>query len=316
MSLVERALQKIQASDRARKAVAPVPPTPVGRLVPAVAEQSDAVTPFPVDPSKIVRVDRDALRATGLLAPAHQEREIADQYRAIKRPLIQKAFFSPSEDGPSQRLIMVASALPGDGKTFTAVNLALSMAREKDYSVILMDGDVVKPHVSKLFGVGDEPGLLGLLTNPDMDVRSAILPTDIPHLSILPAGSPIETATELLASERMATVMNQLALLNPRGLVVCDSLPVLLTSEARVLSTLMGQIVLVVKAGTTPQQAVRDALELLGPERDISLILNHAEVSGPLGYYYGYGYGYRNYGETDGSASSAAASAGKPTGVS
>jgi protein-tyrosine kinase len=83
-----------------------------------------------------------------------------------------------------------------------------------------------------------------------------------------------------------------------------------------VLSTLMGQIVLVVKAGTTPQQAVRDALELLGPERDISLILNHAEVSGPLGYYYGYGYGYRNYGETDGSASSAAASAGKPTGVS
>ncbi|MGH8177841.1 MAG: CpsD/CapB family tyrosine-protein kinase, partial [Steroidobacter sp.] len=196
------------------------------------------------------------------------------------------------QEGPAPQLIMIGSALPGDGKTFTGINLAFSMAREKDHSVLLVDGDVAKPHVSKLFGVDREPGLLDVLNNPGLDVRSVILPTDIPGLSLLPAGTPSETATELLASDRMAQVVDQLAQLDPGGIVLFDSLPILLTSESRVLTTLMGQIVLVVKAGTTPQQAVSDALEAIGADKKIWLVLNQAELSGPLGYYYGYRYGY------------------------
>ena len=132
-----------------------------------------------------------------------------------------------------------------------------------------------------------------MLADETLDVRSVILPTDIPGLSLVPAGTASDTATEMLASARMSQVMQQLVAWNPSGIVLFDSLPVLLTSEARVLSALMGQIVMVIKAGGTPQQAVADALEALGPDKKMWLVLNQAETSGPLGYYYGSQYGYR-----------------------
>lgn len=297
MSLVERALQKMQASDRARKQSYPLPPTRIGQVVtPAhsVMWHAESAPPALMNPDRVVKIDREALRASGLLPPVEQERELADQYRAIKRPLIQAAFCGEAPDGsPPPQLIMIASALPGDGKTFTGVNLAFSMAREKDHSVILVDGDVLKPHVSKLFGIDKEPGLLDALSNPDLDVRSLVLPSDIPGLSLVSSGVPSDSATELLASNRMAQVACELARINPRAVVLFDSLPILLTSESRVLTTLMGQIVLVVKAGETPQQAVADALAAIGPDKQVWLVLNQAELSGPLGYYYGYRYGYQ-----------------------
>lgn len=287
----------MQASDRARKQSQSIPLISVGQVVTSahpVSRPRPAPVPQPVvNPNRLVKVDQDALRACGLLPAPEQARELADQYRAIKRPLIQAAFHAPVEEGPLPQLIMIGSALPGDGKTFTGVNLAFSMAREKDHSVLLVDGDVAKPHVSKLFGVDQEPGLLDLLTNPELDVRSVILPTDVPGLSLLPAGTQSESATELLASDRMAEVVSQLAAIDPSGIVLFDSLPILLTSESRVLTTLMGQIVLVVKAGETPQQAVMDALEAIGSDKKVWLVLNQAELSGPLGYYYGYRYGYQ-----------------------
>ncbi len=306
MSLVEKALQKMQASDRARRPTHPVPPAPVGQVVATsrgVRRAEPAAAPRVLNPEKLVKVDRAALLASGLLPQADQEREIADQYRAIKRPLIQAAFHSePAPGSPSPQLIMIGSALPGDGKTFTGINLAFSMAREKDHSVILVDGDVIKPHVSKLFGIDKEPGLLDALANPAVDITSLVLPTDIPGLSLLPSGVPTESATELLASDRMGDVVHQLSQINPRGIVLFDSLPILLTSESRVLTTLMGQIVLVVKAGETTQQAVTDALAAIGPDKKVWLVLNQADLSGPLGYYYGYRYGYRPPGQTDGKA--------------
>jgi protein-tyrosine kinase len=293
VSLVERALQKMQAGDRARRES---PPVAVGQVVRG-SQTVAHVRPEPVkrpviDPDRLVKVDRDALRATGVLPSVAQERELADQYRAIKRPLIDAAFHSPRQEGPSPQLIMIASALPGDGKTFTGVNLALSMARETDHTVLLVDADVVKPHVSRLFGVIKEPGLLDLLKNPDLDVQSVILPTDVPGLSILPAGAASDTATELLASERMMSVMDQLARMDPSGIVLFDSLPILLTSESKVLAARMGQIVLVVRAGETPQHAVADALDAIGTDKKVWLVLNQAELAGPMGYYYGYRYGY------------------------
>jgi protein-tyrosine kinase len=306
VSLVERALQKIQASDRAKRAAAPTANVVVGEVV-ARSDLRPAPAPKaapPINPNRVVKVDRDALRASGLLPPVDQERMLADQYRAIKRPLIRTAFEPPQpREGPPPQLIMVASALPGDGKTFTGVNLALSMAREADHAVVLVDGDVIKPHLSRLFGIDREPGLLDVLADPTLDVRSVILPTDIPGLSLVPAGTSSETATEMLASARMGEVMRQLVAWDPGSVVLFDSLPILVTSEARALSTLMGQIVMVVKAGGTPQQAVADAIEALGPDKKMWLVLNQAETSGPLGYYYGSQYGYRAYAE--GSAAAA-----------
>jgi exopolysaccharide/PEP-CTERM locus tyrosine autokinase len=305
VSLVERALQKIQASDRAKRAAPAAPSVVVGEVV-ARTELRPEPAPRPappINPNRLVKVDRDALRSSGLLPPVEQEKMLADQYRAIKRPLIRGAFEkSQQHDGPPKQLIMIASALPGDGKTFTGVNLAMSMARETDHSVVLVDGDVVKPHLSKLFGIDGEPGLLDVLADETLDIRSVILPTDIPGLSLVPAGTASDTATEMIASARMSQVMQGLVHWNPSGLVLFDSLPVLLTSEARVLSALMGQIVMVIRAGGTPQQAVADSLEALGKDKKVWLLLNQAETSGPLGYYYGSQYGYRGYADTSAAA--------------
>jgi protein-tyrosine kinase len=303
VSLVERALQKVQQGEAAKRLAAkPVEPT-IGKLVtgvvPAAAEREPAFAS-----NRMVKLDRDAMRRAGLLPQPEQEREIANQYRAIKRPLIQAAFQGEQPEGPPLKLMMVASALPGDGKTFTGVNLALSMALEKDHSVLLVDGDVAKPHVSKLFGVEGEPGLLDLLTDPNLDIESVILPTDVPRLSVLPAGRHQEHATELLSSERMTQIVDRLSRLSARGIVLFDSLPLLLTSEARVLTSLMGQIVLVVKANVTPQEAVKDAVEMIG-DRKLWLVLNQAEVHGTAGYYYGSNYGYRKpYGQSGSDAPS------------
>jgi protein-tyrosine kinase len=298
VSLVEKAIQKMQANDRLRKQTPQLPPAAIAEVVNAPMRNLSSPRAVqvglpPFNPNRSVKVDREALKASGLLPPADQERELMDQYRAIKRPLIQAAFQSEPKPGPSPQVIMIGSALPGDGKTFTGINLAFSMAREKDYSVLLVDADVIKPHVSTLFGVDKEPGLLDAVADPSVDVRSLILPTDIPGFFLLPAGQPRENATELLASARMKEIIEQLHTMDPTRIVLLDTLPILLTSESRVITTVVGQIVLVVRAGGTPQQAVTDALAAIGDDKEVSLVLNQAELTGPMGYYYGYRYGYK-----------------------
>jgi protein-tyrosine kinase len=308
VSLVEKALKKMQAGRRDARGLpmhkAPEPVVPVARVrVSEPATQRIGRShgmDMPVISGKIVVVDRQMLRATHLLPPESDERELADQYRRIKRPLIKNAD-SVLDDPtlPPRQLIMVTSALPGEGKTFTAVNLALSMSMDKDHSILLVDADIAKPHVSELFGVRDEPGVLDVLSNPEIPIESVILPTDVPRLSILPVGRRSETATELLTSARMRYATQRLAEIYAGGIVLFDSSPVLLTSEAPALATMVGQILVVVRAETTPQHAVLETISTLGAERPISLMLNQVETPGVLsryGYGYGFGYGY-GYGQ-------------------
>ena len=285
MSLIEEALRKRKAaqSDATHRPV----------RGPARASAPDSEPRSIGDPSRRRRVDYEALRHAGLMSPVSEDREIAHQFRSIKRPLIQWAFQEPSASRPNdaaQRSIMVTSALPGDGKTFTSLNLALSLALERDHSIILVDGDVPKPHISQLFQASDEPGLLDVLVDPALAIESVILPTDVPGLSVVPVGRHSSNATELLASARMKSVILELAALDPQGIVLVDSPPILLTSEARVLASLFAQVVMIVRAGGTPQQAVLDAIRLIGEGPHLSLVLNQALHVGGGGYY-GYGSG-------------------------
>src|ERR1700722_3627239 len=166
--------------------------------------------------SKRVLVDINALRAAGCVAEESQGREFAGHYREIKRPLIERALLGKAGDASREPLlIMVTSALPGDGKTFTSINLALSMARERDVSVLLVDADVQKADVSTVFGLRDVPGLLDTLVDETIDVESLVLRTNLPSLSLLPAGTPVEGATELLSSKRMRHVVSSLIAQNP-----------------------------------------------------------------------------------------------------
>lgn len=297
MSFVEKALKKLQESQATGAKAGNKTGDPVRDRSPVVVGVmvKDAVVGRAESDlrrsSKSIRVDRSALRSLGLIPPEKQERRLANEFRHIKRPLIAAALGKGVEPLLNGHLIMVASALPGDGKTFTSMNLALSMALEKDISVLLVDADVAKPHISTTFGVASEPGLVDALANSQLDIETLVIPTDVPGLSILPAGRANESATELLASERMVHIVKALAQTDARRIVVFDSPPLLLTSESRALADVVGQIVLVVRAGATAKSAVTDALALLGEDRPVGIVLNQA-VLGSTESYYGYNYGY------------------------
>jgi exopolysaccharide/PEP-CTERM locus tyrosine autokinase len=277
MSFVEKALKKLQdAHSGGDNVVEPIRADVV--LSAGAAGKSD----------KLIKIDQEALRISGLMAPVGSERRLASEYRQIKRPLLAAAFGKGMPRLPNGRAIMVASALPGEGKTFTSVNLAMSMALEKDTSVVLVDADVAKPHISRTFGVENEPGLLEILREDTRDVESAIIPTTFRGLSILPAGRNIETATELLASARMEHMLAELVNRDANRIYLFDSPPLLLTSESRVLAGAMGQIVIVVRAESTLRRAVYEALGFLGDHPSIGLVLNQSE-SAPPEVYYGYG---------------------------
>ena len=252
-----------------------------GKVVDTTASQNPT--------GRVISIDQDALRAAGLLAPKHQEREIASQYRHIKRPLIAAAMGKGQKPLPNGRLIMVASALASEGKTFTVTNLAFSMAMEKDLDVVLVDGDVAKPQISKMFGVDTERGLLDGAADSAVDLEQLILQTDVPNLFLLPAGTRSERATELLASERMATVADSLLRRNTRRVFLFESSPLLLTTEASALADLVGQVVVVVCADRTEHHILMEALGELPEGCSTSLVLNQSTAKGKHYYYYGYG---------------------------
>lgn len=285
MSLVERSMSRLRpaAASGATGGSSPVIATP------SVDAQSGA---------KRIAIDLNSLRAAGYLPEQEQDRQFADHFRLIKRPLLQKALQADLPGEVNRRLLMVSSALPGDGKTFTSINLALSIARERDVSVLLVDADLLKPHVSRIFGLQKDRGLGELLTQESQNAESVIVGTDVRGLSIMPAGASLENITELLGSDRMREIVRELCAANPRRIVLLDSPPLLVTSEAQTLMSIAGQVVLVVRAGQTPQRAVTDAIKLIDESKAGGVVLNEARI-GLMERYYGYGYGkYGTYGDT------------------
>jgi exopolysaccharide/PEP-CTERM locus tyrosine autokinase len=245
------------------------------------------------EPVKRITLDLDGLRERGYLPEEAVSRAFSEHYRRIKRPLVDKAVAGAAGTGES-RVIMVTSALPGDGKTFTSINLALSMALERDISVLLVDCDVAKRHVSEITGLRDDRGLVDALIDDSADVESLVVGTNQRGLSHLPAGTRAQGTAELLSSNRMREIVASLCLRAPRRIVLLDSPPLLITNEGRALAKLAGQVALVVRAGHTPRQAVMDAIGLFDAAQAGGIILNHVSIGRSDGYY-GY-YGYGSYG--------------------
>lgn len=285
MSIVEKALRKMQG------ATPPRPNQVFGRIIETSRSGStgSTITALPSAPARLISINQSALRAAGLLPPEHQAHQIANQYRRIKRPLIANAFGRGKPATPNGHLIMIASAMPGEGKTFTSINLAFSIALERDIQVLLVDADVAKPQISQMFGLADQPGLLDILTGPHADPEQFIFATDVQNLSVLPAGTRTDHATELLASERMGTAMQQITRHDPTRIVLFDSPPILLTTESQVLAQTAGQIVMVVQAERTQQDTLLDALSYLPEGANISLVMNQSMKEESGYYYYGAG---------------------------
>ena len=233
------------------------------------------VSPFPVASSgELAVIDRALLAEQGLLVPGAPIGALVEEFRQVKRQLLQTARIVKRADGDRSRTILVCSAKPNDGKTFCAINLAISMAAERDVEVLLVDADFAKPDVMNRLGLKDGPGLLDALSDPRVDVEACVIRTDIPQLSLLPAGTKSITDTELLASRRTAEIVGDLLAADPKRLVIFDSPPALAASPASVLATHAGQVMLVVRADRTSESDLRDAVVQLDGCEHIQLVLN------------------------------------------
>lgn len=260
----------------------------------SIAVPRPAIAPKRTQRSVVLNLER--IRAMGLLVPDARRSRIKEEYRHIKRPLLVNAAGKGATIVEHPNLIMVTSARPGEGKTFTACNLALSIAAERDRTVLLVDADVIKPSIAKMLGFEAERGLVDLLIDEQMELADVLVDTNVPSLTILPAGSTHHLSTELLASDNMRKLAVEMSRRYADRIIVFDSPPLLVTTEASVLANLAGQIVMVVEAGRTLQSQVQEALALLDPNQIVGFVLNKKRGilgSDYHGYSYDYGYGYQ-----------------------
>lgn len=254
--------------------------------------------------TKIHNLPLKEMTEKGIVTPQKPGSHIADEFRAIKRPILMNIDQQGASIVQNANLIMVTSALPGEGKTFSAINLAMSLASEQDRTVLLVDADVTKANAALELGINDDsPGLIDYLEGAEKDLSNVLIQTSIPKLKVLPAGHLHENATELLASENMKRLMQELSDRYSDRVIVFDSPPLLITTEAAVLANLVGQVVFVVASEQSSKEAVEDAIEYIGNDKIIGLLLNKVRKSplSKIGYGYGYGYGYgQGYGYGNG----------------
>jgi exopolysaccharide/PEP-CTERM locus tyrosine autokinase len=283
--------------------VAPAPRIDVtGVATPASAAPSVAApsvaTPGVATPRKVApkpgvrKVDLDLvrMREAGMVTAASGRTSLLEDFRVIKRPLLKQAF-SEGTAGRPNNLIMITSSLPGEGKTYCAINLAMSIAMELDHTVLLVDADVARPSVLRTLGLPAQRGLMDILVDDKLDLSDVMLRTNVDTLSILPAGTSTPRATELLASLTMTNLVNEIAHRYPDRVIIFDSPPLLLTSEAGVLASHMGQIVMVVEAQDTTQHAVKESLRQLEGCSNVNLIYNKARDIPGIEETYDYHYG-------------------------
>ncbi|PKO45784.1 MAG: chromosome partitioning ATPase [Betaproteobacteria bacterium HGW-Betaproteobacteria-4] len=307
MSLIEQAAKRLEQLRQAGVELPDETPALSNKNQPAIEApplSRAATSPAPViaarddfarNPSAIspeVKLDLEAISASGLLVPYAARSQLADEFRVIKRPLIANAMGKGGERITNGNLIMVTSALPGEGKSFSAINLAISIAMELDNTVMLVDADVARPSVLNMLGLPPGKGLLDVLQDNSVDISGVLLRTNIAKLSILPSGTPHPRATELLASDTMIRLLDDMASRYNDRIIVFDSPPLLLTTEARVLATHMGQVVIVVNAENTVQAAVKQAISTIESCPVKMMMLNQVKSAKVDGYGYGYGYGY------------------------
>lgn len=237
-------------------------------------------------------IDLVSLREAGYITPDMPPNLMSEEFRIIKRTILLNAFAKGDKKIPNGNVILVTSSNPGEGKTFCAINLALSIATEQDVTVLLVDADFSKPEVLNRLGVSGGRGLMDVVADDDIDLASCLIRTSIPNLVLLPAGRQHNLTTELLASERMEKMAREIGTRYPDRIVIFDSPPVLASSAASVLALYMGQTVFVIEAEKTTEPQIKESLSMISACENINLILNKTRYSGSnkkFASYYGYG---------------------------
>ena len=297
MSTIEKALAKqksksqVEASPEQQNNV--ISNNAEVSVQPVVATKNETVTTS-VDNSfnqYTLHIDTEDLTNRGYLIDNGTRNSIKDEFRQIKRKLLNNAFGKAAKTLNNPNLIMVSSSKPHEGKTFVSINLALSVAHEQDKTVLLIDADVLRPSVTRELGVPESKGLIEYLLGETDTVGEMIYNTNIDKLKIIPAGEPHHLSNELLSSDKMAALAKELAERYPDRVVIFDCPPLVGVSETMVLASLMGQAIVVVEESKTAIADVQKATELLNENLAVGLVVNkairtHKDMYG----YYGYGY--------------------------
>lgn len=238
----------------------------------------------------VFKLPLEELRKNGNLLPDMPKCRITEEYRRIKRPLLKNTL--TDSRSPNSNIIMVTSSVAGEGKTYTALNLAMSFTLERDRTVLLIDGDVIKGAAGKALGV--EPsanGLIDYLSGNCSEIGQTILQTNVPSFNFMPAGSTNDNANELLSSSNMTRCIDELSKRYSDGIIIIDSPPILQTNEANIIAGYAGQIVFVVAEADTPQKVVSQALGYIEKDKYVGILLNKSHAVNKS-YKYGYNYGY------------------------
>jgi len=224
------------------------------------------------------------LKAYGMLPSNHSRNRIMEEYRMIKRPLLKYVDGDGADKIHNSNLIMVASALPGEGKTFTALNLAISIAMEQGRTAILVDADFSRISLEKIVGK-DRKGFGDYLAGEVASVDEVLLDTDVHDLKIVASGTPHAYATELLAGSKMSSFIVDINNKFPDNIIIFDTPPVLISSEAGTLSKEVGQVVFVVEAEQSSKDKLSEALSVFDPSQTVGLVLNKCHIKYKSGYY-------------------------------
>lgn len=274
--------------------IAPVPLAPVAAPVQPVSVPPVEPAPEPAQFSTTFHpVDREHLREQGLIVPEGTVTELLEEFRIVKRQLlVQAADLRRQKAGPMAQRVLISSPHPGEGKTYCALNLALSIAAERESEVLLVDADFAKPSILSGLGLPGGPGLMDALMDESIDVADCVLGTDIPGLWVLPAGDTTAHDSEYLSSSRTARILDRLTQGAPNRMVVFDSPPALAASPAAELAKYVGQTVVIVRADRTGRGALVDTISLLNACPNVQLLLNAAQFS-PSGRRFGSYYGYK-----------------------
>ncbi len=257
--------------------VAPRPKLPVAKLPvfePEILTAQPRSRVAAAPRGGVATIDRAKLASAGAIVPGGAVTALSEEFRLVKRQILQTARLVAKTDEAKACTVLICSANPNDGKTFCAINLALSLAAEREIEVLLVDADFAKPDVFARFGLEEAPGLLDALGDRNIDPEALVVRTDVPQLSLLSAGTRTNGDTELLSSSHAWGVIQRLVNADPNRIVIFDSPPALAASPGSELAALVGQVMLVVRADRTSEADLRSAVSLLDQCEHIQLVLN------------------------------------------
>ena len=280
MNSIEKALQKQQKYSEAQNK------TQTAHLQ---TDQAEPVRSQSVKSNAKIIIDLEMLARKGFVATDSKRQIINEEYRVIKRKLLDTAFGPLSKSLRNSNIIMVTSARQGEGKTFTAINLALSIALEQDKTVLLVDADVLRPNVMKSLELKNEQGLIEFLLGEKEDLAEVMYRTNLDKLSIITAGKSHHLTAELLASERMFLAVEEFANRYTDRIVIVDTPPLLGVNETAILANLAGQAIIVAEESKTKLVDIGYAVKHLREEMAIGFVVNKTErgnQEGGYGYYY------------------------------